>query len=98
MNQLTQKIAVQYASKGVRANCVLPGLMNTPMIRGPLENAYGPGGIENMLRQREALVPMGKMGEAQDVAYAALYLASEEAKYVTGALVVVDGGLTCQFT
>jgi NAD(P)-dependent dehydrogenase (short-subunit alcohol dehydrogenase family) len=98
VNQLTQNIAVQYASKRVRANCVLPGLMNTPMIRRPLENAYGPGGVENMLRQRDALVPMGKMGEAQDVAYAALYLASDEAKYVTGALLVVDGGLTCQFT
>src|SRR4029077_19336725 len=88
LNQLTQNIAVQYAAKGVRANCVLPGLMNTPMIRAPLENAYGPGGIENMLRQRDALVPLGKMGEAWDVAYASLFLASDEAKYITGSLLV----------
>jgi NAD(P)-dependent dehydrogenase (short-subunit alcohol dehydrogenase family) len=96
VNQLTQNIAVQYAAKGVRANCVLPGLMNTPMIRTPLENAYGPGGVDEMIRLRDAQVPMGKMGDAWDVAHAALFLASDEAKYITGALLVVDGGLTCK--
>lgn len=50
-----------------------------------------------MVRERDALVPLGKMGEPWDVAYAALYLASDEAKYVTGSLLVVDGGLTCKF-
>jgi NAD(P)-dependent dehydrogenase (short-subunit alcohol dehydrogenase family) len=98
VNQLTQNIAVQYASKGIRANCVLPGLMNTPMIREPLKDAYGPGGAEEMVRQRDALVPLGKMGEAWDVAYASLFLASGEAKYITGALLVVDGGLSCTFS
>ena len=96
LNQLTQNIAVQYATKGVRANCVLPGLMNTPMIRTPLENAYGAGGVDEMIRLRDAQVPMGKMGDAWDVAHAALFLASDEAKYITGALLVVDGGLTCK--
>jgi NAD(P)-dependent dehydrogenase (short-subunit alcohol dehydrogenase family) len=96
LNQLTQNIAIQYAAKGVRANCVLPGLMNTPMIRTPLENAYGPGGVEEMIRLRDAQVPMGKMGDAWDVAHAALFLASDEAKYITGASLVVDGGLTCK--
>jgi len=98
VNQLTQNIAVQYASKGVRANCVLPGLMNTPMIRQPLENVYGSGGVEEMVRRRDESVPMGKMGDAWDVAYASLFLASDEAKYITGALLVVDGGLTCKFS
>jgi NAD(P)-dependent dehydrogenase (short-subunit alcohol dehydrogenase family) len=97
LNQLTQNIAVQYASKGVRANCVLPGLMNTPMIYEPLKNAYGPNGPEEMIRQRDKMVPLGKMGDAWDVAYASLFLASDEAKYITGALLVVDGGLTCKF-
>jgi NAD(P)-dependent dehydrogenase (short-subunit alcohol dehydrogenase family) len=96
LNQLTQNIAIQYAAKGVRANCVLPGLMNTPMIRTPLANAYGPGGVEEMIRLRDAQVPMGKMGDAWDVAYAALFLASDEAKYITGISLVVDGGLTCK--
>lgn len=98
INQLTQNIAVQYASKGIRANCVLPGLMNTPMIRKPLENVYGSGGVENMIRRRDEVVPMGKMGDAWDVAYASLFLSSEEAKYITGALLVVDGGLSCRFS
>lgn len=97
VNQLTQNIAVQYASKGVRANCVLPGLMNTPMIKEPLKNTYG-SGLEEMSRRRDALVPMGKMGDAWDVAYASLFLASDEAKYITGALLVVDGGVTCKFS
>ena len=96
VNQLTQNIAVQYASKGIRANCVLPGLMNTPMIREPLKDAYGAGGMDEMIRRRDAQVPMGKMGDAWDVAYASLFLASDEAKYITGALLVVDGGLTCK--
>jgi NAD(P)-dependent dehydrogenase (short-subunit alcohol dehydrogenase family) len=96
VNQLTRSIAVQYAARGVRANCVLPGAMNTPMIREPLKDIYGPGGVEEMIRRRDAMVPMGKMGDAWDVAYAALFLASDEARYVTGAELVVDGGLTCQ--
>jgi NAD(P)-dependent dehydrogenase (short-subunit alcohol dehydrogenase family) len=97
VNQLTQNIAVQYAHQGIRANCVLPGLMNTPMIVEPLKNAYGPGGAAEMVRKRNAMVPMGKMGDAWDVAYASLFLASDEAKYVTGAMLVVDGGITCKF-
>ena len=96
LNQLTQNIAVQYARKGIRANCVLPGLIDTPMIREPLKDAYGPGGVEQMIRQRNEQVPLGHMGDAWDVAYAALFLASEEARYITGAQLVVDGGLTCK--
>lgn len=98
VNQLTQNIAVQYASQGVRANCVLPGLMNTPMIQQPLKDTYGPGGVDEMIRRRNEVVPMGKMGDAWDVAYASLFLASDEAKYITGALLVVDGGVTCKFS
>ena len=97
VNQLTQNIAVQYAAKGIRANCILPGLMNTPMIVAPLKEAYGEGGYDEMVRARDAMVPTGKMGDAWDVAYAALFLASDEARYVNGAELVVDGGLTCKF-
>src|SRR5581483_4403664 len=88
VNQLTRSIAVQYAARGIRANCVLPGAMNTPMIREPLKDVYGPGGVEEMIRRRDAMVPMGKMGDAWDVAYAVLFLASDEARYVTGAELV----------
>ncbi len=96
VNQLTQSIALQYAPKNIRANCIVPGLMNTPMIVEPLKDTYGPGGVEQMVRQRDAMVPMGRMGEGWDVAYAALFLASDEAKYITGIQLVVDGGLTCK--
>jgi NAD(P)-dependent dehydrogenase (short-subunit alcohol dehydrogenase family) len=92
---LTQSIALEYAKKGVRANAILPGLMNTPMIVKPLSSAYG-GNFDAMLAARSAQCPTGKMGDAWDVAYAALYLASDEAKYVTGAQLVVDGGLSCK--
>jgi len=92
---LTQSIALEYAKKGVRANAILPGLMNTPMIVKPLSTAYG-GNFESMLAARSAQCPTGKMGDAWDVAYAALYLASDEDKYVTGAQLVVDGGLSCK--
>jgi NAD(P)-dependent dehydrogenase (short-subunit alcohol dehydrogenase family) len=98
VNQLTQNIALQYAEKGIRANCVLPGLMNTPMIVEPLKDAYAEGDVEEMIKIRDGLCPMKKMGNAWDVAYAALFLASDEAKYITGIQLVVDGGITCKFT
>ena len=92
---MTQNIAVQYAAQGIRANCVLPGFMNTPLIREPLVRTYG-GDVDSMIAQRDRLVPTGKMGDAWDTAYAALYLASDEAKYVNGIQLVVDGGLTAR--
>ena len=92
----TRSIAMQYIKQGLRANAVLPGLMNTPMIVGPLEDFYADGDVEKMIAKRDAQCPTGKMGDAWDVAYASVYLASDEAKYVTGAELVVDGGLTCR--
>ena len=76
---------------------ILPGLMNTPFIVEPLKNAYGPGGVQTMIERRDAQCPTGAMGDAWDVAYAALFLASDEAKYITGVDLPVDGGisLTC---
>ncbi len=92
----TRSIAIEYARHGIRANCVLPGLMNTPMIVDPLKAHYGPD-FQVMVDKRERQCPTGKMGDAWDVAYAALFLASDEAKYVTAAELVVDGGLTAQY-
>ena len=97
INQLTQNLAVQYADKGIRANCVLPGMLNTPMIVEPLKKFYSDGDIEKMIKIRDAQVPMKRMGTAWDTAYAALFLASEEAGYITGAQLVVDGGVTCKY-
>ncbi len=95
MVAMTTNMAVQYAPNGIRANCVLPGFMNTPLIREPLTATYG-GDTEAMIEKRDRLVPTGKMGDAWDTAYAALYLASDEARYVTGTSLVVDGGLTAR--
>jgi NAD(P)-dependent dehydrogenase (short-subunit alcohol dehydrogenase family) len=93
---LTQSIAIEYAKKGVRANAILPGLMNTPMVEKSLAGYYAQGDVDKMLTARAAQCPTGTLGDAWDVAYAAVYLASDEAKYVTGAQLVVDGGLTCK--
>ena len=92
---LTRNVALQYASLGIRANCILPGMMDTPMIREPLRDAYG-GDVGRMLETRNAQCPMGRMGDAWDVAYAALFLASDEARYITGTELVVDGGLSAR--
>ncbi len=96
MNHLTRTTAVQYAPKKIRVNAILPGLMKTPMVEksAGLAQAYAGGDIEAMWRARDAQVPMGHMGDAWDVANAALFLASDEARYVTGIELVVDGGIT----
>lgn len=93
----TRAVALQYARQGIRCNCILPGLMNTPMIVAPLKDAYGGGDVRKMIDARDAQCPSGKMGDAWDVAYAALFLASDEAKYVTGVALPVDGGITLKY-
>ena len=93
----TQGIALQYAPKNIRANTILPGLMHTPMFVEPLKQVYAGGDVEKMFEIRNKQCPTGKMGDAWDVAHTALFLASDEAKYITGAQLVVDGGITCKF-
>ena len=93
VNALTREVALQYASKGIRANVVMPGTMKTPLVVASLTNAYT-GDIDEIMKERDASCPMGHQGDAWDVAYAALFLASDEAKYITGTTLVVDGGLT----
>jgi NAD(P)-dependent dehydrogenase (short-subunit alcohol dehydrogenase family) len=88
----TRTVAVEYARRGIRANAILPGHIDTPMVRRGLEN--DPEKIEAFVQERNAWCPMNRMGDAWDVAYAALFLASDEAKFITGAELVVDGGVT----
>ena len=94
VTHMTRMIAVEYAAKGIRSNSVSPGFMRTPMVEKSLADHYADGDVEEMFQVRAAAVPMKKGGDAWDVAYASLYLASDEAKYITGADLVVDGGLT----
>jgi NAD(P)-dependent dehydrogenase (short-subunit alcohol dehydrogenase family) len=96
MNHLTRTTAAEYAGRNIRVNAVLPGLMKTPMVErsAGLAKSYGAGDVEAMWRARDAQVPMGRMGDAWDVAHAALFLASDEARYITATEIVVDGGLT----
>jgi NAD(P)-dependent dehydrogenase (short-subunit alcohol dehydrogenase family) len=98
MNQMTRTTAVEFAPKHVRVNAILPGLMKTPMVEhsAGLAQSYAKGDVEAMWRARDAQVPMGHMGDAWDVANAALFLASDESRYITGIELVVDGGLTCR--
>lgn len=92
LNALTQQLAIGNAKYGIRVNAIMPGLMNTPMA---IEGHSKARGVpkEDLIKVRDALVPLGgKMGTAWDVAYAALFLASDEAKFVTGVILPVDGG------
>ncbi|GAA1700145.1 glucose 1-dehydrogenase [Microcella alkalica] len=95
MNHLSRTVAAEFASRGIRVNTILPGLMKTPMVENMahLAEAYGDGDIEEMWRRRDEQVPMGFMGDAWDVARAALFLASDESRYITGIELLVDGGV-----
>ena len=97
LNHLTRTTAAQYAPKKIRVNAILPGLMETPMVlkSAGLADAYG--GEEEVWKTRAKQVPMGFGGNAWDVAWAAVYLASDEARYVTGIELVVDGGVTLKY-
>ena len=88
---LTQQIAIQNAKYGIRANVILPGLIDTPMAVDTRTETTGRS-REEVVAERNARVPMGKMGTAWDVAYAALFLASDEAGFITGIALPVDGG------
>jgi NAD(P)-dependent dehydrogenase (short-subunit alcohol dehydrogenase family) len=92
LNAYTHALATGNAKYGIRVNAIMPGLMNTPMAIEGISQARGIG-REALIEQRDALVPLGnKMGTAWDVANAALFLASDEASFITGAILPVDGG------
>lgn len=92
VNSMSQAIAFMYARKGIRANAVMPGFMDTPMaIEGNLK--HRDISREDLIKERIARIPLkGGMGTGWDTAYAALFLASDEAKFITGAILPVDGG------
>ncbi|KAB0269451.1 SDR family NAD(P)-dependent oxidoreductase [Microvirga brassicacearum] len=93
VNQATVALAMQYARQGIRANCIMPGLIDTPLIYKQISGQYA--SVEEMVAARNAAVPVGRMGTAWDVAHAAVFLASDEAQFVTGICLPVDGGQSC---
>ena len=93
--QLSRSVAGQWAARGVRSNCILPGLMATPLVLDRINTTYDtPESRQVALDDRHRMIPVGYMGDAWDTAWAAVYLASEESKYVTATELVVDGGIT----
>ena len=92
--QLSRVVAVQYAAKGIRVNTVIPGQLHTPMVEVRLAGQRSGGDVAALLAQRQSRIPMPFMGDGRDTANAALFLASDEARFVTGTEIVVDGGMT----
>ena len=93
VNRLTTSVAQSNARYGVRCNAVAPGLMDTPMAVSGISKATGRS-TADVRTERDQRVPLrGKMGTADDTAYAALFLASDEARFITGVILAVDGGM-----
>lgn len=88
--------AVQYAGLGIRVNTVVPGQLHTPMVESRLAGQRAGGDVGRLLAERRARIPLGFMGDGRDTGYAALFLASEESRFVTGTEIVVDGGMTAR--
>jgi NAD(P)-dependent dehydrogenase (short-subunit alcohol dehydrogenase family) len=92
--QFSRVVAVQHAAQGVRVNTVVPGQLHTPMVEARLARQRTGGDVEALLAQRLKRIPMGFMGDGRDTASAVLYLASDEARFITGTELVVDGGMS----
>jgi NAD(P)-dependent dehydrogenase (short-subunit alcohol dehydrogenase family) len=93
LNQVTRIVARQYAPKQIRCNAIVPGYLDTPHTRALFGHLNDQAFAETM-ENRDAKCPMGRQGTPQDIANAALFLASDEASYITGHLLLVDGGST----
>lgn len=95
----TRNLAATYAANGIRANSILPGIIDTPMARDATIQNSGKAeseiNFEELAKTRAARVPLKRTGTAWDIANAALFLASDESSYITGSEIYVDGGLNC---
>ncbi len=97
VNALTINIAMEFADRNIRCNAVVPGLINTPMVANAMKELSSDE-MEAMMAGRDALSPTGSMGEPWDIANAAVFLASDEARYINGTLLHVDAGLQHNLT
>jgi hypothetical protein len=94
--QFSKVTAVEFAPKGVRVNTVVPGQLHTPMVEARLAGQRAGGDVDALLQSRVARIPLGWMGDGRDTANAALFLCSDEARFVTGTEIVVDGGMSAR--
>ncbi len=94
--QLSRVVAVQHAPHAIRVNTVVPGQLHTPMVEVRLAKQRTGGDIDKLLAQRQSRIPLGFMGDGRDTAAAVLFLASEEARFITGTELVVDGGMVAR--
>jgi len=94
--QFSRVTAVQYAKHKIRVNTVIPGQMHTPMVEVRLAKQRTGGDVETLLQSRLARIPLGFAGDGRDTAAAVLFLASDEARFITGTEIVVDGGMTAR--
>ena len=92
--QFSRVLAVQYAKQGIRVNTVIPGQLHTPMVEVRLAGQRAGGDVDALLRQRQSRIPLPFMGDGRDTANAALFLACDESRFVTGTEIVVDGGMS----
>ncbi len=90
----SKSTAITYAAQGIRCNTVVPGLMHTALVEHRLAKTIGANDLQGLIDRRNAQCPTGEMGNAWDIAHAVLFLASDEARYITGTEIIVDGGLT----
>jgi NAD(P)-dependent dehydrogenase (short-subunit alcohol dehydrogenase family) len=94
--QFSKVVAVQYAAKKIRVNTIVPGQLHTPMVEARLAKTRAGGDVEKLLAQRQARIPLGFMGDGRDTANAAIFLASDESRWVTGTEIVLDGGMSAR--
>jgi NAD(P)-dependent dehydrogenase (short-subunit alcohol dehydrogenase family) len=92
--QFSRVVAVQHAAQGIRVNTVVPGQLHTPMVETRLAKQRSGGDVKALLAQRQKRIPLGIEGDGRDTANAVLFLASDEARFITGTEIVVDGGMT----
>ena len=94
--QFSRVVAVEYASRNIRVNTVVPGQMHTPMVEVRLAGQRAGGDVQALLESRLKRIPLGFAGDGRDTASAALFLASDEARFVTGTEIIVDGGMSAR--
>ena len=94
--QFSRVLAIQYAKQNIRVNTVVPGQLHTPMVETRLAKQRVGGDVELLLKQRQSRIPLPFMGDGRDTANAALFLASDEARFITGTEIIVDGGMSAR--